>query len=291
MLKRHFFLSLLAGSAALLLATVSGAAPANTEWKPLLDRNLSQWTPFLGVPDPSIEVPGYTYEKGKPVGLRDPNGVYSIRLLDDEPVLHVSGEIFGGLTSNESFSNYHVRFQFRWGTKKYPPRANAKKRDGGFVFHAIGEHAFFFKTWKHAAQFQIQETDVGDFFPLFENKAFKSDVPFANGRYTPGAPLQTRTGGVTHSADAVEKPSGEWNSVELIAVGADAVQILNGKVVNVLRNLRYVDVKSGDLKKEIPLTGGQFQIQSEGAEMDFRRIEIRSLTEIPKEYAEAITAK
>jgi hypothetical protein len=48
-----------------------------------------------------------------------------------------------------------------------------------------------------------------------------------------------------------------------------------------------VDVKSGD-KKEIPLTAGQFQIQSEGAEMDFRRIELRPLTALPTEYLPAL---
>ncbi|MDR2862834.1 MAG: DUF1080 domain-containing protein [Puniceicoccales bacterium] len=271
-----------------LVACNNGPAPdKNLAWTPLLDAQLSLWKPYLGVPEPDLAVPGYTYEKGKPIGLRDPKGVYTVKVVDGEPVLHVSGEIFGGLTSQQSFENFHLKFQFRWGEKKWAPRKDAPKRDGGLLYHAFGEHGFFMKTWMHSAQFQIQEGDVGDFFPLFENKAFKSDVPFENRRYTPGAKLQTRVGGVTHSKDYNEKPNGEWNTCEIIAMGADVVHVLNGQVVNVLRNLRYVDLKSAD-KKEIPLTSGLLQIQSEGAEMDFREIKIRRLEAFPEQYANAL---
>ncbi|MDR3228018.1 MAG: DUF1080 domain-containing protein [Puniceicoccales bacterium] len=268
-------------------AALTAAPTASAAFTPLLDEKLSQWESYLGVPDPSITVPGYTYAKGKPIGLRDPKGVYSVKLENGEPVLHVTGEIFGGLTSKASYGNFHLRFQFRWGEKKWPPRANAKKRDGGFIYHAIGKHGFFLNSWKHSVQLQIQETDVGDFAPLFESRAFKAEVPFLEGRYSSGAPLQTRGGYVAHGGGNFEKPNGEWNSLEVIAFGADVVHVLNGKVVNVLRNLRYVDVKSGD-KKEIPLTAGQFQIQSEGAEMDFRRIELRPLTTLPSEYVSVL---
>jgi hypothetical protein len=292
--KRAFLNSILTGVAALFLGACAQSPKTNEtaseNWRPLLDEKLSLWEPFLGVPAPEIKVPGYTYKKNTPVGLRDPNGVYTVQLVDGEPVLHVSGEVFGGLTTKETFADYHVRFEFRWGQKKYAPRKNAKKRDGGFVFHAIGEHGFFANAWKHAAQFQIQETDVGDFFPLFENKAFKADVPAEGRRYTPGAPFRTLSGGITKGAAARENAHGDWNSCELLAVGADAVLVLNGKVVNVVKNMRYVDVKSGS-STEKPLTSGQFQIQSEGAEMDFRRIEIKPIAKFPAAYADALAGK
>jgi hypothetical protein len=75
--------------------------------------------------------------------------------------------------------------------------------------------------------------------------------------------------------DYHEKPNGEWNDVELIVIGSDSWHILNGRVVNELRNIRYKEQKGGKTK-EIPLTEGRLQIQSEYSEVEFRRIEIKA---------------
>ena len=76
-----------------------------------------------------------------------------------------------------------------------------------------------------------------------------------------------------------EKPSGEWNTIELLTVGQTSVHVVNGKVVMVLTNSRHM-VKD----KETPLTKGKIQLQSEGAEIFYRNIAIRSITKIPEEY-------
>ena len=73
--------------------------------------------------------------------------------------------------------------------------------------------------------------------------------------------------GRTSSASAarrdVEKPAGEWNRMEVICDGDTITIILNGYVVN-------VGTKSS-------LTRGKILFQSEGAEILFRKIEIRPL--------------
>jgi hypothetical protein len=61
----------------------------------------------------------------------------------------------------------------------------------------------------------------------------------------------------------VEKPAGEWNRMEVICDGDTITNIVNGYVVN-------VGTKSS-------LTMGKLQFQSEGAEIIFRKIEIRPL--------------
>ena len=61
----------------------------------------------------------------------------------------------------------------------------------------------------------------------------------------------------------VEKPAGEWNNMEVICDGDTITNIVNGFVVN-------VGTKSS-------LTMGKIQFQSEGAEIIFRKIEIRPL--------------
>jgi hypothetical protein len=77
-----------------------------------------------------------------------------------------------------------------------------------------------------------------------------------------------------------EKPNGEWNTVELIAFGNDAIHIVNGKVVMRL----YGAVKiNADLPT--PVTSGPIILQSEGAELFYRDIQVRPITAIPAEFA------
>lgn len=78
-----------------------------------------------------------------------------------------------------------------------------------------------------------------------------------------------------------EKPSGEWNVVEFLCVGQTSVHVVNGKVNMVLTGLRH---KVGN--HEVPLTKGRIQIQSESAEIYWRRIEVRPIPEIPKRLLE-----
>jgi hypothetical protein len=61
----------------------------------------------------------------------------------------------------------------------------------------------------------------------------------------------------------VEKPPGEWNRQEVICDGSTITTILNGIVVNKGTNSSH--------------TEGKIQIQSEGAEILIRRIELRPL--------------
>ena len=61
----------------------------------------------------------------------------------------------------------------------------------------------------------------------------------------------------------VEKPPGEWNRMEVICDGDSIINIVNGYVANV--------------GTQSNLTQGKILFQSEGAEIVFRKIEIRPL--------------
>jgi hypothetical protein len=77
-----------------------------------------------------------------------------------------------------------------------------------------------------------------------------------------------------------EKPSGEWNTIELIAFGEDSIHIVNGKVVMRLHGPTRIDT---DLPASV--TSGPIILQSEGAEVYYRDIELRPISAIPAEYA------
>ena len=80
------------------------------EWKQLLDKDLSQWQPFLGVPHKSTGIEGYEdvedIRSGTPLGLSNRNNVFSVIEENDEIILKVTGEIFGSLMSKNEYENF-----------------------------------------------------------------------------------------------------------------------------------------------------------------------------------------
>ena len=93
---------------------------------------------------------------------------------------------------------------------------------------------------------------------------------------------------VWHGTDYHEKPSGEWNVIECFALDGDAVFRLNGRTVNVILNSRYREKGS---TTEVPLRSGQLQVQSEAAECEYRRMEIRTLSAWPADVAKDLPAR
>jgi len=73
-----------------------------------------------------------------------------------------------------------------------------------------------------------------------------------------------------------EKPTGEWNTVEVYALGDTAVHVVNGVVNMILYHSSQLD--GGSLT---PLKQGKIQLQSEGAEVFYRNIMIQPIQEIP----------
>jgi hypothetical protein len=64
--------------------------------------------------------------------------------------------------------------------------------------------------------------------------------------------------------------------MELYCLGQTSVHVVNGRVNMVLTSLRHrVD------GREVPLTKGRIQFQSEAAEVFYRNIAVRGINEIP----------
>jgi len=276
----------------LLLPAPLLPAQPTAPWQALLDANLSQWDKFIGVPHHTVPLEGV--EKGDgmngtPLGLnRDPLNVFSVEMRDGEPVLHVSGQIYGGLSTKAEFENYHLSVEFKWGERKWEPRLNAK-HDSGILYHGQEPHGQFWNVWLRAPEMQIQEGDCGDFHAL---AGVAMDVRASRlarsgpemWLYDPAGELRTfQSGGgrrVRRSVDH-EKPNDQWNHVELICLGDKAYHIVNDHVVMVLEN----SVELGPDDTRVPLTRGKIQLQSEGAEVYYRNIRIRSLAALPAAIA------
>lgn len=230
---------------------------AGGSWTELFnERNLDGW---------------YTYLQSRGRN-RDPQGVIKV----EDGMLHIldvpdkgQRQEFGYVATQKSYSNYHLRFQYRWGEKRFAPRAD-KKRDSGVVYHVKRD-----KVWPSGVELQVQEGDTGDFWliggtHMTTTVASTSENPK---RYRKGGtPYTTRPGRFVPLANShtQDKRDG-WNTVELIVSGDTAVHIVNGEVVNRAERLRDARGK--------PLTGGRIVFQVEGAEVYYKNIEIKPVVE------------
>ncbi len=283
---------------ALAVLLAAGQVSAADEWTPLFNgKDLSGWETFLGAP------PGGQDPLGRD---RDPNGVFSVVEVDGVPAIRISGEGLGGIATHAEYGNYHLELEFKWGEKRFAPRAN-EPRDSGLLYHASGDYHPM-SGWLESVEFGILEGgETGDFWSVPGPKGARivvdlegEDVPKAKRRY-PTQALKWRAGGKKYSGadlraahgdghgilngDDNEKPRGQWNKLDLICVGQTGIHAVNGTVNLVLTNIR----KTIDGNNE-PLTRGRIQLQSEGAEVFYRNIRLRPIAVIPIEFREALKA-
>jgi hypothetical protein len=285
----------LLGHALFALLMAGGLAAAEPTWRPLFNgRDLAGWETFLTRPDPAWDVPGLKRDaSGKyleAIGRnRDPLKAFAVEQVDGRPAIHLSGQGFGVMTTNESFGNFHLRLQVKWGEKKWGSKLNSP-RDCGLLYYVHGEPGFDHETWPRSIEFQIQEHDMGDLFALGPQVTVNARPETANGKtlyhYDPaGAPIlfmqQPPIGNRCVKLGDPEKPKGEWNTLDLICFNGDSIHIVNGQVVMRLHHAERLDGA-----KPAPLVSGQVSLQIEGAEVFYRDIEIESITAVPAEFAE-----
>lgn len=269
------------------LAAPSAGADKADDWKQLFNgADLTGWDTWLGHPHKSVEgVNLKKNDKGEYEGVvglnKDPKKVYTVVQVDGKPAIRISGEVFGALTSKDEFENYHLKLDFKWGDKKWPPREKAI-RDSGLLYHCVGPQGAQGTFWMQSLESQIQEKDCGDFYSVAG-----PTVSVEGERKTEEGPITYKKGGtkfndvrsrIIRDVDH-EKPVGQWNTMELIAVGDTCIHIVNGKVNMILTNPK------GKIDgKEVPLTKGKIQLQSEGAEVFYRNIAVKPLKKVPDEY-------
>ena len=274
-----------------LTAIIICSYKEETKWTYLLDKNLSHWDNYLSFRHQI----GYDGQAPKdkdgnlilPIGLNKPGySVFTVNEDGNEPVLKISGEIYGCLITKEEYSNYHFSLKVRWGDKKWDPRKKLLK-DSGILYHSTGQPgAEYWRTWMQSQEFQIMEGHMGDYWSqansAIDIKAFipegmMNSVADENQPFIPFG-KDGESGFCLHSAN-YEKGPGEWNTVELICYNGNSLHIVNGHVVMILRNSR--SVVDGNT---IPMIEGKIQLQSEAAEVFYKDIKIQTLESLPSEY-------
>ena len=63
----------------------------------------------------------------------DPKKVFTVQ----DGMLHISGEEWGCITTNEEYKNYKLVVEYKWGEETHGSRLN-NARDNGILFHSKG---------------------------------------------------------------------------------------------------------------------------------------------------------
>jgi len=232
----------------------------------------------------------YVWMKG--AGRRDPHQVFTVQ----DGVIHVSGDGLGALVTQKGYRDYHLVLEFKWGDRTWHNRENAA-RDSGLLIHSGGADGAYDGAWLPSIEVQIIEGGVGDFVPVGGRGADGKPVPISftceveydrDGEpvWHAGGQRETfagkglrRVNWYGRSVDwkdekgfrgpkDVDSELGKWTRIDVRCDAGHIETFVNGVKVN----------EAFDAQPR----AGQLQLQTEMAEIFFRRWELWPLDKAPK---------
>ena len=223
----------------------------------------------------------------------DPMCVFTVvDQVDGAPAIRISGQVWGGLLTKQAYRDYKLTIEYRWGGATWGDRKN-RTRDSGVLIHAQGRpgntRKDFNGPWLQSLEFQIIEGGVGDFIsvsgfteggeqvrPTLTVKSRKDRD--GENVFDPNGEARSYNSGRVNwwgrsedwadklgfrGPQDVESPGLEWTRLEAIVQGGNLTYYVNGKLVLAGTDSNF--------------TEGKIMIQSEGAEIYFRRIDVEPL--------------
>ena len=169
-----------------------------------------------------------------------------------EGMLVSLGTPLGHLITEKEFENYRLEVEYR-----FP----GEPGNCGVLVHA-SSHRFLYDMFPKSIEVQMMHENAGDFWVIGED----IQVPDMEARRGPRENWGVTEGKgrrILNLTDGSEKPLGEWNHM-LIECQGDEVKVwVNGDLVN--------------HGFGATATKGKIAIQAEGAEVEFRKLELTKL--------------
>jgi len=205
--------------------------------------------------------------------FNDPGDVFKI----EDGMLHVldvpeGPRDFAYLITDREYTNYHFKVRYRWGQKKFAPRA-FDKRDAGILYHVVGPDVI----WPRSVESQIQEGDTGDIFLVSGTGAATTVAPnvaLPERQYLAGGEPYAQIDGRVVKAETVDSLT-DWKLTEIVVTGTESAHIVNGVVV-----ARMSDMTEPGATQRVPLDRGRILLQAEGAEIFYDAVEIKEFTDL-----------
>jgi hypothetical protein len=145
--------------------------------------------------------------------------------------IHITGNPFGYMRTKDVYSDYKLHVEWRW-----PVEAT---NSGVFIHHQLPD-----SIWSTCVECQLQAGNAGDFVCM--NKADMKERTDKSKR------------SVKKMAASSEKPTGEWNTMEVVCKTNTIEVFVNGVLQNKGTN--------------VSVTKGHICLQSEGKEIEFRNV-------------------
>jgi hypothetical protein len=221
----------------------------------------------------------------KPVDSRPASALFEVK----DGIIHTYPGQQAGSTqaaayfqTRDTHRDFVLHLEYKWGENKYAPRMH-RVMDAGLVFHIYDSRP---NNWPYGVEYQIEDGNVADLWLLSAtadvatkpNLAPRNPDPLQDNSpyYAPDGRVATQGGykkflRIRHAAN-FERPG--WNSVDVVVRGDSAVYLINGEV-----GMRLANMKKWDGRRWVRLDHGKILFQAEYADISYRDIKIRPVTE------------
>lgn len=163
----------------------------------------------------------------------------------------------GHLITDDVYKDYRLEVEYRFA---------GEPGNCGVLVHASTPRALY-KMFPKSLEVQMQHEDAGDFWVIVEDIEVDNMVERRGPKKEWGI-TEGKKRRIINLTDGSEKPLGEWNTM-IIECLKDEIKVwVNGDLVNHGFNAT--------------VTSGQIAIQAEGSEVEFRKIDISSITFLSK---------
>ncbi|MFL5809909.1 MAG: DUF1080 domain-containing protein [Flavisolibacter sp.] len=169
-----------------------------------------------------------------------------------DSVLVSLGQPQGHLITDSIYQNYRLQVEYRFPSKP---------GNSGILVHTSTPRALY-HMFPKSIEVQLEHGNAGDFWCIQEDIRASPDMEKRRGPKAEWGVSEGKQRRIINLTDNSEKPVGEWNTI----------------VVECIANVIRVHV-NGDLVNMGVCTAskGQIALQSEGSEVEFRKIELTKL--------------
>jgi hypothetical protein len=172
----------------------------------------------------------------------------------EDGAIRVSGVGKGYIRTTAAYADFKLSLEWRW------PKGGG---NSGVLLHMVNPDVI----WPKGFEVQLATGRAGDLSSYADARSkeelvSRNPTGFSTGRLARKAPADA-DGSVTEKT-AIEKPLGEWNRLEVLALGDELTVWINGALVNRMTGV-------------IP-SAGMIGLQAEGTAIDFRNV---TLTPLP----------
>ncbi|QIA08468.1 3-keto-disaccharide hydrolase [Draconibacterium halophilum] len=163
------------------------------------------------------------------------------------------GEPRGHLITDSVFSNYRLDVEYRFA---------GEPGNCGVLVHASTPRALY-DMFPKSLEVQMQSGDAGDFWCIVEDITVPNMIERRGPKESWGI-TEGKKRRILNLTDGSENPLGEWNNMVIECV-ADTIKVwVNDDLVNYGYNCT--------------VTKGQIAVQAEGAEVEFKKIDLTPIT-------------